>query len=53
MYIIGHYNPSIKINDLTSLTNYVACVNFIHERQDLMFKVDSERQIIETHLFYS
>ena len=44
-YIIGHYNPSVRIIDLVSHTTYVVCVNFIHKLRDLQFKVDSERQI--------
>ena len=44
-YIIGHYNPSVRIIDLVSHTIYVVCVNFIHKWRDLQFKVDSERQI--------
>ena len=28
-YIIGHYNPSVRIIDLVSQTSYVVCVNFI------------------------
>ena len=44
-YIIGHYNPSVRIIDLVSHTTYVVCVNFIHKWRDLQFKVDSERQI--------
>ena len=45
-YIIGYYNPSVRIIDLVSHTIYVVCVNFIHKwRDDLQFKVDSERQI--------
>ena len=46
-YIIGQYNPSVRIIDLVSHTTYVVCVNFIHKRRDrdLQFKVDSERQI--------
>ena len=27
-YIIGHYNPSVRIIDLVSYTTYVVCVNF-------------------------
>ena len=45
-YIIGHYNPLVRIIDLVSHTAYVVCVNFIHKWRDLQFKVDSERQII-------
>ena len=45
LYIIGHYNPSVRIIDLVSHTTYVVCVNFIHKWRDLQFKVDSERQI--------
>ena len=44
-YIIGHYNPSVRIIDLVSHTTYVVCFNFIHKWRDLKFKVDSERQI--------
>ena len=41
IYVIGHYNHSIKI------TTYVVCFNFIHEWRDLQYKVDFERQIFE------
>ena len=44
-YIIGHYNPSVRIIDLVSHTTYGVCVNFIHKWRDLQFNVDSERQI--------
>ena len=44
-YIIGHYNPSVRIIDLVSYTTYVVCVNFIYKWRDLQFKVDSEWQI--------
>ena len=44
-YIIGHYNPSVRMIDLVSHTTYVVCVNFIHKWRQLQFKVDSERQI--------
>ena len=44
-YIIGHYNPSVRIIDLVSHTTYGVCVNFIHKLRDLQFKVDSERQM--------
>ena len=44
-YIIGHYNPSVRIIDLVSHTTYVVCVNFIHKWRDLQFKVGSKRQI--------
>ena len=30
-YIIGHYNPSVRIFNLVSHTTYVVCVNFMHE----------------------
>ena len=39
-YIIGHYNPSVRIIDLVSHTTYIVCVNFYN----LKFKVDSELQ---------
>ena len=45
IYIIGHYNPSVRIIDLVSHTTFVVCVNFILKWRDLQFKVDSERQI--------
>ena len=41
-YRIGHYNTSVRIY-LVSHTTYVVCINFIHKRQHLQFKVDSER----------
>ena len=41
-YVIGHYNPSVRIIDLVSLD---VCVNFIHKWRDVQFKIDSERQI--------
>ena len=44
-YIIGHYNPSVRIIDRVSHTTYVVCVNFIHKWRQLQFKGDSERQI--------
>ena len=44
-YIIGHYNPSVRIIVLVSHTTYVVCVSFIHKCWDLQFKVDSELQI--------
>ena len=34
-YIIGHYNPSLRIMDLVSHTTYVVSVNFIHKWRDL------------------
>ena len=46
-YIIGHYNPSVRIIDLVFHTTYVVCVNFIHKWRDLQFKVDSKRQNFE------
>ena len=45
IYIIGHYNPSVRIIDLVFHTTYVVCVNFINKWRDLLFKVDYERQI--------
>ena len=45
-FIIGHYNPSVRIIDLVSHTTYVECVlNFIHKWRYLQFIVDSEGQI--------
>ena len=44
-YIICPYNPSVRIIDVVSHTNYVVWVNFIHKCWNLLFKVDSERQI--------
>ena len=29
-YIIGHYNPLVRIFDLVSHTTYVVCVNFLY-----------------------
>ena len=45
-YIFGHYNPSVRIINLTSHLTYVECVNFIHKWLALQFKVDSEQQIL-------
>ena len=44
-YMIGHYNPSVRIIDLVSHTTYVVCVHFILKWRNLQCKVDSERQI--------
>ena len=44
-YIIGHYNPSVRIIDLVSHTTYVVCVIFILKRWGVQSKVDFERQI--------
>ena len=44
-YVIGYYNPSVRIIDLVSHATYVACIKFIHKWRDLQFKVLSERQI--------
>ena len=43
-YIIGHYNPPVRIIDLVSDTNYVMCVNFIHKWRDIQFNVDRLRR---------
>ena len=37
-YIIGHYNPAVRIIDLVSHTTSIVCVNFIHKWRDLRFK---------------
>ena len=29
-YIIGHYNPSVRIIDLVSHTTYAVCINFLY-----------------------
>ena len=34
-YVIGHYNPSVRIIDLVSYTTYVVCVNFIHKLKSI------------------
>ena len=31
IYIIGHYNASVRVIDLVSHTTYDVCVNFIHK----------------------
>ena len=43
-YIIGHYNPSVRIT-------HVVCGNFIHEWRDQQFNVDFERKIF-VNLFH-
>ena len=35
IYIIGHYNPSVRIIDLVPHTTYVVCVSFIHKSRVL------------------
>ena len=45
--------PVSQDYDLASHTTYVACFHFIHEWQDLQFKVDSERQIFLRNVFLS
>ena len=42
IYIIGYYNPSVRIINLVSHTTYLVFVNFIHKWRDLQFKVDSQ-----------
>ena len=45
-YIIGDFNPSVRIIKLVSHTTYVVCVNFLYiSGWDLQFKVNSKRQI--------
>ena len=50
-YMIGPYNPSVRIIDLVSHTTYVVCVNFIPKWREMQFKVDYERQIFFEKLF--
>ena len=51
-YIIGYYNPSVRIIDLVSHTTYVVKnVNFINKQRELQFKVDCELQIFFEKLF--
>ena len=38
--------------DIFSHTSYAVCINFMHEWQDLQFKVDFERQIFENDRFF-
>ena len=45
-YIIGHYNPSVRI-DLIFHTTYLMCVNLIHNCRALQFKVDSDLKVLE------
>ena len=42
-YIIGHYNPSVRI-DLVLHTTHVVLI--LYKWRDLQFKVDSVRQIL-------
>ena len=46
-YIIGHYNPSVKIIDLVSHATYVVCVNFIHNWRDLQ-SIPNDRFLLRT-----
>ena len=46
-YVIDHYNPSVRIT-AQLLTPLMLCALIcIHQRRDLEFNVDSERQIFE------
>ena len=47
IYIIGHYNPLVRITTSFLTLLNVVCINFIQEWRDLQIKVDSERQIFE------
>ena len=44
IYLIDHYNPSVRIIDLASHTTYIVYVNIKHKCRDRQFKVYSERQ---------
>ena len=48
-YIIGHYDPSVRITALL-LTPHMLCVLISHLIGDQLFKVDSERQIFLRNL---
>ena len=50
-YIIGHYNPSVRIIELAFRTTCGVCVHFIYKWRDLQFKVDSERQIHDNFIY--
>ena len=54
-YIIGHYNPSVRIIDLVSHTTYVVCVNFIHKWWDLQSTPNNRffEKLFTAILFYS
>ena len=41
IYIIGHYNTSLRIIDLVSQTTYVVCVNFIYTRSSEAYSLKS------------
>ena len=41
-YIIGYYNPSVRIINIVSHATSVVYVSFILKWRDLKFKVDSE-----------
>ena len=49
IYIIGRYNPSVRI-DVVSHTTYVVCINFIHKWRDLQFKIDSEQDFLRNFM---
>ena len=48
-YIIGHYNPLVRITDLVFRTTYVVCVNFIQSTPNDRFF----RKLFMAVLFYS
>ena len=46
-YIIGQYNPSVRIIDLVSHTNYVVCVNFIFHTGTYILKPTPNNRFFE------
>ena len=44
LFLISQHTTYEKCNLASNIT-YVMCVNFIHKWRDLLFKVDSERQM--------
>ena len=52
-YIIGHYNPSVRIIDLVSHITYIVCFNFIHKWRELQPTDDSDQQIFENFIYSS
>ena len=51
-YILGHYNPSVRIIGLVSRTTYIVCVNVIHKWRDLEFKVELQFFFLRNFSFF-
>ena len=51
-YIIGHYNPSVRIIDIVSHTTYVVCVNLMHNYSQSFCQKSDERKSLKKYFLY-